>query len=89
MTGPYADIDAIGTGIAGCSADYSTGNGSGKSLVMQRKNPRPERLRSQNTFAAAIDAGSVGAIYAKLQRMIMQYYENVQNQTKASFNIAK
>jgi hypothetical protein len=39
--------------------------------------------------AGAIDAGSVGAIYAKLQRMIMQYYEDVQNQAKASFNIAK
>jgi hypothetical protein len=37
----------------------------------------------------AVDTGSVGAIYAKLQKMIMQYYEDVQCQAKASFNIAK
>jgi hypothetical protein len=45
--------------------------------------------RSCEQVANAIDAGSVGAIYAKLQQMIMLYYEDVQKQSTASFNIAK
>jgi hypothetical protein len=39
-------------------------------------------------LADEIDKGTLGAIYAKHQKLIMQYYEDVQDQATRSFRIA-
>lgn len=49
---------------------------------------RSEFERTCTELSDEIEKGSLGAVYAKHQKLIMQYYEDVQDQAQRSFAIA-
>jgi hypothetical protein len=48
-----------------------------------------QKLRVCDDLGEAIDTGKIGDIVAKHEKLILHYYEDVQNQAKQSFSAAK
>src|SRR6202050_4061706 len=55
---------------------------------MMAKTAKADFDETCSELADAIEKGSLGAIYSKHQKLIMQYYEDVQDQAQRSFAIA-